>query len=120
MTQSNKISINNTGFSANPFMMGYDSHIYQADAELGFIFPKEQLVETKKFVSLNSILHSIKKDKQKLIPAVTHVDGSVRLQTIRKHQNPLYYQLIKEFGKISGVPILVNASSAPRTTLTAA
>lgn len=38
-------------------MMGYDSYIYQADLELGFIFPKEQLVGMKKFVSLDSILH---------------------------------------------------------------
>lgn len=45
-------------------MMGYDSRIYQADAELGFIFPQEQLVGTKKFVGLNSILHSIKKDNK--------------------------------------------------------
>ncbi len=44
------------------------------------------------------------------IPAVTHVDGSGRLQTIRKHQNPLYYNLIKEFGKLSGIPILINTS----------
>lgn len=56
------------------------------------------------------MVYPIKKDKQELIPAVTHVDGSGRLQTIRKHQNPLYYKLIKQFGKISGVPILVNTS----------
>lgn len=56
------------------------------------------------------MVYPIKKDKQKLIPAVTHVDGSGRLQTIRNQQNYLYYKLIKEFGKISGVPILVNTS----------
>ncbi len=44
------------------------------------------------------------------IPSVTHVDGSGRLQTIRKKQNPLYYNVIKEFGKISGIPILINTS----------
>lgn len=46
----------------------------------------------------------------KKIPSVTHVDGSGRLQTIRKSQNPLYYNLIKEFGKLSGIPILINTS----------
>lgn len=46
----------------------------------------------------------------KKIPSVTHVDGSGRLQTIREHQNPLYYNLIKEFGKLSGIPILINTS----------
>lgn len=61
-TTIHKISTNNTGFSDNPFMMGYDSHIYQADPELGFIFPQEQVVGPKKFVSLDSILHSVKKD----------------------------------------------------------
>jgi carbamoyltransferase len=44
------------------------------------------------------------------IPSVTHVDGSGRLQTIRRHQNPLYYDLIKQFGKLSGIPILINTS----------
>jgi len=56
------------------------------------------------------MVYPIRKEKQKLIPAVTHVDGSGRLQTIRRNQNPLYYDLIKEFGKLSGVPILVNTS----------
>jgi len=44
------------------------------------------------------------------IPSVTHVDGSGRLQTIRRAQNVLYYDLIKEFGKLSGIPILINTS----------
>lgn len=56
------------------------------------------------------MVYPIKKEWQKKIPAVTHVDGSGRLQTIRKHQNPLYYGLIKEFGKLSGIPILINTS----------
>lgn len=43
-------------------MIGYDDRIYQADPELGFIFPKEQLIGVKKFVSLDSILFSVKKD----------------------------------------------------------
>ncbi len=56
------------------------------------------------------MVYPIHKDKQKLIPAVTHVDGSGRLQTIRREQNRLYYDLVKEFGKLSGVPILINTS----------
>ena len=44
------------------------------------------------------------------IPSVTHVDGSGRLQTVRREQNPQYYDLLKEFGKHSGVPILINTS----------
>jgi carbamoyltransferase len=56
------------------------------------------------------MVYPIRKDKQEKIPAVTHVDGSGRLQTIRKEKNPLYHDVIKQFGKITGVPILVNTS----------
>lgn len=56
------------------------------------------------------MVYPIKKEFYSKIPAVTHVDGSGRLQTIRKKQNPLYYDLIKAFGKKSGIPILINTS----------
>jgi len=56
------------------------------------------------------MVYPIKKEWHQKIPAVTHVDGSGRLQTIKKTQNPLYYGLIKEFGNISGIPILINTS----------
>lgn len=56
------------------------------------------------------MVYPIKKEQGAKIPAVTHVDGSGRLQTIRREQNPLYYDLIKHFGKLTGVPILVNTS----------
>ena len=56
------------------------------------------------------MVYPVKKKWRKIIPAVTHIDGSGRLQTIRPHQNKLYHDLIKEFGKISGVPILINTS----------
>lgn len=56
------------------------------------------------------MVYHIKKEFHKVIPSVTHVDGSGRLQTIRRHQNPLYYDLIKEFGRLSGIPILINTS----------
>lgn len=56
------------------------------------------------------MVYPIKKEWRTKIPSVTHVDGSGRLQTIRKEQNKLYYDLVKEFGKISGIPILVNTS----------
>ena len=56
------------------------------------------------------MVYPIKKKWRKKIPAVTHVDGSGRLQTIRIFQNQRYYDLIKEFGKLTGVPILINTS----------
>ncbi len=55
-------------------------------------------------------VYQIKEDKQKEIPAVTHVNGSGRLQTVTQEQNPLYYKLIKEFEKVTEVPIVLNTS----------
>ena len=52
----------------------------------------------------------IRKDKQQLIPAVTHVDGTGRLQSVERDTNPRYYQLIEAFYRKSGVPILLNTS----------
>ncbi len=49
-------------------------------------------------------------DKQEQIPAITHVDGTCRVQTIKKEQNENYYDLISEFYKITKVPILFNTS----------
>ena len=48
--------------------------------------------------------------KQSTIPAITHVDGTCRIQTITQEQNPHYYELISEFEKIKYVPILFNTS----------
>lgn len=44
------------------------------------------------------------------IPAVVHVDGSARVQTVRERQNPRLYRLLREFEAITGVPVLVNTS----------
>ena len=44
------------------------------------------------------------------IPAVTHIDGTGRLQSVSKNVNPLYYDLINEFHKITGVPVIINTS----------
>lgn len=52
----------------------------------------------------------IKKEKQKEIPAVTHVDGTGRLQTVSKDVSPRYYALIDKFREKTGVPILLNTS----------
>jgi len=49
-------------------------------------------------------------DKQEQIKAITHVDGTCRIQTVTEYQNPHYYKLIQEFEKITGVPILFNTS----------
>jgi len=55
-------------------------------------------------------VYKIKPEKRALIPAVTHVDGTGRLQTVTKEEEPKYYGVIKAFGDITGVPILINTS----------
>lgn len=52
----------------------------------------------------------IREEKRPHIPAVTHVDGSGRLQTVYRHTNPLYYQLIEAFRDLTGVPMVLNTS----------
>jgi carbamoyltransferase len=52
----------------------------------------------------------VKPDKADRIPAVRHVDGTARIQTIRRDQNPAYYDLLKAFQARTGVPVLVNTS----------
>ena len=56
------------------------------------------------------LLAKVRPDKQHLVPAITHADGTARVQTVSREQNPLYYQLIEEFGKRTGVPVLINTS----------
>ena len=56
------------------------------------------------------MLFVAKVKKPDKIPAVTHVDGTGRLQTVSREANPLYYDLINDFYKITGVPVLVNTS----------
>ena len=52
----------------------------------------------------------IKPEKRALVPAVTHVDGSGRLQTVNRRTNALFYNLIDLFREITGVPMLLNTS----------
>jgi carbamoyltransferase len=52
----------------------------------------------------------VRPEKKAVIPAVTHVDGSARPQTVEKEINPLYWRLIDEFGKRTGVPVVMNTS----------
>jgi carbamoyltransferase len=52
----------------------------------------------------------VRSDKVEQIPAITHVDNTCRVQTVRREDNPHYYALIEEFKKLTGVPVLFNTS----------
>ena len=56
------------------------------------------------------LVADIPEDKQKSIPAVTHVNGTGRLQTIKRETNPWYYRVVEKFGERTGVPVLLNTS----------
>lgn len=55
-------------------------------------------------------VYDVKKDKAEQIPAVRHVDGTARIQTVNRNQHPRYYELLQAFKKKTGVPVLVNTS----------
>lgn len=55
-------------------------------------------------------VYQIRADKRPLIPAVTHVDGSGRLQTVNRQTNPRYWRLIEAFREATGVPMVLNTS----------
>lgn len=55
-------------------------------------------------------VYQVKEDKKALIPAVTHVDGTARIQTVNKDQHALYHALLQAFEKKTGVPVLINTS----------
>jgi carbamoyltransferase len=56
------------------------------------------------------MVYQVREERRAEIPAVTHVDGSGRLQTVSRELNPRYYQLISDFCDLSGVPIVLNTS----------
>ena len=55
-------------------------------------------------------VYPVRPEKRAAIPAVTHVDGSGRLQTVTRHANPRFWQLLKAFEKRTGLPVLLNTS----------
>ncbi len=58
------------------------------------------------------MMHVVKlrQEWREKLPAITHVDGTGRLQSIARDTNPLYYELIESFGQLSGIPIVLNTS----------
>jgi carbamoyltransferase len=52
----------------------------------------------------------VRPEKRPTVPAITHVDGTARVQTVSERANPRFYRLIQEFERLSGVPLVVNTS----------
>ncbi len=57
-----------------------------------------------------SSLANVKNDKKTIVPAITHIDGTARLQSVSQKTNPRFYKLIKSFYNLTKVPILLNTS----------
>ena len=56
------------------------------------------------------LVYDVLKDKKGIIPSVTHVDGSARVQTVRRSENPQMWELLTAFKEETGVPMLLNTS----------
>ncbi|MEW6557724.1 MAG: carbamoyltransferase C-terminal domain-containing protein [Elusimicrobiota bacterium] len=56
------------------------------------------------------LVANVKKGKQKKIPSVVHIDGTVRLQTVNKVDNGIYYDLVKAFYNLTNIPMILNTS----------
>jgi carbamoyltransferase len=52
----------------------------------------------------------VRKQYQHQLPAITHIDGSARVQTVQRKDNPRFWALLNAFGKVAGLPILLNTS----------
>jgi carbamoyltransferase len=61
-----------------------------------------------------SVICYTREEYRDILPSITHVDGSARLQSVNKDQNGFIYDLLKEFEKLSGYPIILNTSFNPR------
>ena len=55
-------------------------------------------------------VYPVREEKKSVVPAVTHVDGTARLQTVSKENSPAFYELIRRFGELTGVPVVLNTS----------
>ena len=81
--------------------------ILAEEAEIFFELPDAAKQDPARFMLL---VFQVKPEKRGLIPAITHVDGSARPQTVFEDTNGLYHRLIHQFGEATGVPVLLNTS----------
>jgi carbamoyltransferase len=75
--------------------------------------PSVTLEDSKRYFDIKEpvpYMNVVVKTKVKYLPAATHIDGTSRVQTVTEEQNALYYKLLKEVGKITGIPVILNTS----------
>ncbi|HEY4512149.1 MAG TPA: carbamoyltransferase C-terminal domain-containing protein [Candidatus Paceibacterota bacterium] len=72
-----------------------------------FVMPRNNKSLSTEFMEIN---FDVKKSKRQKIPAVTHVDGTSRIQSVNRKTNSLYHKLIDSFYKFTGVPLVLNTS----------
>ncbi|MDD5774349.1 MAG: carbamoyltransferase C-terminal domain-containing protein [Candidatus Omnitrophica bacterium] len=78
--------------------------VLEEDAHAYFDIPRGAAVPFMEKV------YKVREEKRKSIPAVVHVDGTGRLQTVSRKTNPLFYSVISEFKSITGIPVVLNTS----------
>lgn len=66
--------------------------------------------QAKQFSPFMLLAVKVREEKKAAIPAITHVDGSARLQVVNKKTNPKFWLLIKEFENLTGIPVIINTS----------
>lgn len=84
------------------FFRPFAPAVLEERAKEFFIYPKP--------VPFMTEVCPVREEKKAVIPAVTHVDGTARVQTVSKTSNPLFYDLIGRFGELTGVPVVLNTS----------
>lgn len=121
-TEFGSHALGNRNVFANPRMLESRDRVHKAlgiengnspfaaavlEEEAGEYFDLPAAPESFRF---KTFVVKVREDKRALLPAVTHVDGTTRLQTVSQKSNPLYWQLLKAFREITGVPVLLNTS----------
>ena len=71
---------------------------------------KDRILESSSESPFMILAYHVSENTKKLIPAVVHIDGTVRPHTVKKDANPRYWKLIKEFEALTGVPVILNTS----------
>lgn len=112
-------ALGNRSILANPTLAGMkdkvNAEVKHREAFRPFA-PSCPIEDTPRFFEMNVAdpfmlkVCDVLPDKRTVLPAITHVDGTARLQTVHRETNPRYHRLLKEFESLTGTPVLLNTS----------